>query len=88
LDEEIHTKKSVSSLGLRLRRFSKEKVSGVEEKNLSSFFFYLGDKSRFLGDTAKRIPESPTGINLSHHIIAVDNTESDFGGSPGRESVE
>jgi hypothetical protein len=88
LDEEINTKKSVSSFSLRLRRFSKKKVSGVEEKNLSSFFFYLGDKGRFLGDTAKRVPESPTGINLSHHIVGVDNAESDFGGSPGRESAE
>jgi hypothetical protein len=88
LDEEINTKKSVSSFSLRLRRFSKKKVSGVEKKNLSSFFSYLRDQGRFLGDTAKRLPESPTGINLSHHIVGVDNTESDFVGFRGRESAE
>jgi hypothetical protein len=62
-----------------LRRFSKKKVSSVEEKDLSSLFFYLGDKGGFLGDPAKRVPESPTGINLSHHIVGVNDTELEFG---------
>jgi len=79
LKEEINTKKSISSFGFRLRKFSKEEVSSVEEKDLSPLFFYLGDKGRFLGDTTKRAPESPTGLDLTHHIIGVDDAESDFG---------
>jgi len=79
LDEEIDTEKGISPFGLRLGRFSKEEVSGVEEKDFFPFFFYLGDKGRFLGDTTKRAPESPTGLDLTHHIIGVDDAELDFG---------
>jgi len=88
LDEEINTKECISSFGLRLRRFSKEEVSGVEEKDFFSFFFYLGDKGRFLGDTAKRAPESPAGLDLTHHIIGVDNAELDFGRCQCKRSME
>jgi len=79
LDEEINTKECIPPFGLRLRRFSKEEVSGVEEKDFFPLFFYLGDKSRFLGDTTKRVPESPTGLDLTHHIIGVDDAELDSG---------
>jgi hypothetical protein len=79
LNEEVNTKKCISSFGFRLRRFTKEEVSGVEEKDLSSFFFYLRDKGRFLGNTTKRVPESPAGLDLTHHIIGVDDAELDFG---------
>jgi hypothetical protein len=79
LDEEIETKECISSFGLRLRRFSKEEVSGVKEKDLSTLFFYLRDKCRFLGDTTKRAPESPAGLDLTHHIIGVDDAELDSG---------
>jgi hypothetical protein len=79
LDEEIDTKECISSFGLRLRRFSKEKVSGVKEKDLSTLFFYLRDKCRFLGDTTKRAPESPAGLDLTHDIIGVDDAELDSG---------
>ncbi|OGP90052.1 MAG: hypothetical protein A2157_00070 [Deltaproteobacteria bacterium RBG_16_47_11] len=79
MDEEINPKKSISSFGLRLGRFSKEEVSGVEEKDFVPLFFYLGDKSRFLGDPTKRAPESPTGLDFTHHIIGVDDVELDLG---------
>jgi hypothetical protein len=88
LDKEINTKESISPLGFRLSRFSKEEVSCVEEKDFSPLFFYLGDKSRFLGDTTKRAPESPTGLGLTHYIIGVDDTELDFGCSTGKRNVE
>jgi len=79
LDEEINTKECIPPFGLRLRRFSEEEVTSFEEKDLSSLSFYLRDKSRFLGDTTKRAPESPTGLDLTHHIIGVDDAEMDFG---------
>jgi hypothetical protein len=65
LNEEINTKEGVSSLGLRLRRFSKEEVSGVEEKDLFPLFFHLGDECGFLGDPAKGISESPARLDLT-----------------------
>jgi len=88
LDEEIDTKKSVSSFGFSLRRFSKEKVSSVEEKDPSPLFFYLRDKGRLLGDTTKRAPESPTGLNFTHHIIGVNDAELDFGCCKCKRSME
>jgi hypothetical protein len=87
LDEEIETKECISSFGLRLKRFSKEEVSGVKEKDLSTLFFYLRDKCRFLGDTTKRAPESPAGLDLTHHIIGVDDAELDLGRSLGESSM-
>jgi hypothetical protein len=78
LDEKIDTKQGIPSFGLGLKRFSKEEVSGIEEKDLPSLFFYLGDKGRLLGDTAKRAPESPAGFDLTHHIIGIDDAELTF----------
>jgi hypothetical protein len=61
-----------------LRKFSKEEVSGVEKNDLSPFFFYLGYKGGFLGDTTKRGSESPTGLHFAHNIVRVDDAELDF----------
>jgi hypothetical protein len=62
-----------------LRRFSKEEVSSVEEKNLCPFSFDLGDQGGFLGDTTKRAFESATGFNFPHDIVCVDDAELNFG---------
>jgi len=70
-----------------LRRFPKKEISTVKEEKLSTLFFSLGDKSRFLGDTAKRAPESPTGLDLTHHIIGVDNAELESGCCLGKGNV-
>jgi hypothetical protein len=86
LREEIDTEKGISAFCFRLGRFSKEEVSGVEEKD-SPPFFHLRDKSGFLGDTTKRVPESPTGFYLTHHIIGVDNTELGFGRSLEKRGI-
>jgi hypothetical protein len=79
LDEEVDTKKGVPALGFCLRGFSKKKISGVEEKDLSAFFLYLIDERRFLGNTAKRVSESPTRFDLTHHIIGIEDAELVFG---------
>ena len=81
LDEKIHSEEGVLAFGFRLERLSKKEVSGIEKEDFFTLFFYLGDKGRFLGDTAKRVPESPAGLNFSHHIIGVDDSELDFGWS-------
>jgi hypothetical protein len=79
LDEEVHTKEGVPAFGFRLRRFSKEEVPCVKEKDLPPLFFHLEDKSRFLGDPAKRISESPTRLDLAHHIVSVNDAELNLG---------
>jgi hypothetical protein len=79
LDEEVNTKKGIPAFRFRLKRFSKEEVSCVEEKNLSPFLFHLRDKGRFLGNAAKRVSESPTGFDLSHHIVGVNDAEQGLG---------
>jgi hypothetical protein len=58
-----------------LRRFSEKQVSGIEEKDLFPFLFHLGDKRGFLGNTAKRASKSPTRLDLTHHIIRIDDAE-------------
>jgi hypothetical protein len=75
VDEEISAEKGISSFSFGLRRFSKEKIPGIEKENFSPLRFDLGDQSRFLGDTAKRVPESPAGFDLAHHIIRVKDAE-------------
>jgi hypothetical protein len=79
LDEEVNTKEGIPAFGFCLRRFSKKKISGVEEKDLPPFLFHLGDQSRFLGNTAKRISESPTRLDLPHQIIGIEDAELIFG---------
>jgi hypothetical protein len=88
LDKEIGTKERISPFGFRLKRFSKEEVSGIEEKDLFPLFSYLGNKGRFLGDTAKRTPESPTGFDFTHHIIGIDDRELDLVHSLGESNME
>jgi hypothetical protein len=75
VDEEINTKKGIPAFGFGLRRFSKKKITGVEEEDLPPFLFHVGDKGGLLGDTAKRISESPTGFDLAHHVIRIEDAE-------------
>jgi hypothetical protein len=75
----MNTEEGVLPFGLCLKRFSKEEISCVKEKDLPPLLFYLGNQSRFLGDTTKRTSESPTRLDLTHHIISVDNAELSFG---------
>jgi len=79
LDEEVDTKKGVPALGFCLRRFSEKEISCVEEKDLSAFFLYLSDERRFLGNTTKRVSKSPTGFDLTHHIVSVNDAELNLG---------
>jgi hypothetical protein len=76
VDEEIDTKKGIPAFGFSLRRFSKEKIPGVEEQDFRPFLFHLGGESGFLGDTAKRVSESAARFNLAHHIICIEDAES------------
>jgi len=62
-----------------LGNFSKEEVSSVDEKGASPFFFYLGYIIRFDAATTERAPESPARLDLTHHIIGVNEAEMDFG---------
>jgi hypothetical protein len=79
LDEEVNTKKGIPAFGFCLRGFSKKKISGIEEKDLSAFFLYLIDERRFLGNTAKRVSKSPTRLDLTHYIIGIKDAELIFG---------
>jgi hypothetical protein len=79
LDEEIDTEEGVTPFGLRMKRSSKEEIPCIEEKDVPPLLSYLGNQSRFLGDTTKRISESPTRLDFTHHIIGVDNAELSFG---------
>jgi hypothetical protein len=88
LDEEVNTKKSVPAFSFCLKRFSKEEVPGIKEKKLSPFLFHLENKSGFLGHTAKRVSESPTRLDLTHHIVGVNDAELDFGGGPEERVME
>jgi hypothetical protein len=78
LDEKIDTKETILPFRFGLEGFTKEKISCVEKKDFSPSLSHLGDKGGFLGHTAKRIPESPTRFDLSHHIIGVDDAELCF----------
>jgi hypothetical protein len=51
----------------------------VSRRRILLPLFYLGDKSGLLGDTAKRISESPARLNLTHHIIGIEDAELVFG---------
>jgi hypothetical protein len=88
LNEEINPEECIFSFGLGFGRFSKEKISSVEEKNLFPFFSYLRDKGRFLGDTAKRASESPARLDFTHDIIGVNDTELGFGCRSEERDVE
>jgi hypothetical protein len=74
VDEEINAKKGIPAFGFCLRRFSKKKIPGVEEQDFP-FLFDLRGQSGFLGDTAKGISESPARLDLTHHIIRIEDAE-------------
>jgi len=75
VNEEINTKKGIPAFGFCLRRFSKKKIPGVEEEDLPPCLLNLGGQSGFLGDTAKRVPESPAWLDLAHHVIRIEDAE-------------
>jgi hypothetical protein len=79
LYEEIDTKQVILAFGFCLGRFTEKEIPGVEKENLPPFFFDLGNKSGFLGNTAKRISESPTRLDLTHHVIGIEDAELVFG---------
>src|SRR4030042_1761870 len=79
LDEEVNAEEGVFYFGFGPGKFSKEKVSCVEKKDLCAFLFHFRDQCRFLGDPAKRASKSAAGLDLAHHIIGIDNTEMGFG---------
>jgi hypothetical protein len=79
LDEEVNTKQGIPAFGFCLRRFSEKEIPGVEKEDLPPFFFDLGNESGFLGNTAKRISESPTRLDFTHHIIRIEDAELGLG---------
>jgi len=79
VDEEINTKMGLPAFGFCLRRFSKKKIPGVEEENLPPRLLHLGDQGGFLGDTAMRVSESPTRLDLAHHIVRIEDAELGLG---------
>jgi hypothetical protein len=79
LDEEVNTKQGILAFGFCLGRFSEKEIPGVEKEDLPPFFFDLGNESSFLGNTAKGVSESPTRLNLTHHIICIEDAELVFG---------
>jgi hypothetical protein len=86
LDEKIDTQEGIPLFDLCLRRFSKKEVSCVEEEDFPPVAFGLMNDRCFLGDTAKRTPESPTGFDLAHDIVCVDNAKLDFSGGLNKRS--
>jgi len=78
VDEQINTEKSIPAFGFCLGRFSEKKIPGVEEEDLLPCLLDLGGQRRFLGDTAKRVSESPTRLDLAHHIIRIEDAKLDL----------
>jgi hypothetical protein len=79
LDEKVNTKQSIPAFGFCLGRFSEKEITGVEKEALPPFLFHLGEKSGSLGNTAKRISESAARLDLTHHIIGIEDAELVFG---------
>jgi hypothetical protein len=75
LDEEIDAEESLPVFDFGLRSSSKKKISGIEKEDILPFLFHLGDESGFLGNTAKGVSESTAGLDLTHHIVRVDDAE-------------
>jgi hypothetical protein len=88
LDDEVSTEESVLLFRLCLRRLSEEEVSGIEEKDPSPLFSELGNKGRFLGETAKRVPKSAAGLDLAHHIIRINDRELNLGSTLNKRRIE
>jgi hypothetical protein len=87
LDKKIDPEQAVPSLRFGLGRLSKKEISGVEKKNGFSFILHLTNQGRFLGHTAKGIPKSPAGFNLSHHVIGIHQSKLNFGFAMGGRRV-
>jgi hypothetical protein len=79
LDEKIGSQKRIFPFGFRLRRFPEKKISCIEKKDSFVRTLPWFDQCRFLGDTAKWVPESPARFNLSHHVIRIDDAEPGWG---------
>ena len=79
MDEEVNTKQVIPAFGFCWGMFPEKEISGVEKEKLPPLFFYLGNESGLLGDTAKGISESPTRLDLTHHIIGIEDAELVFG---------
>jgi hypothetical protein len=79
LNEKVDTKQVIFAFGFGLGRFTEKEISGVEKEKFPTLLFYLGNESSLLGDTTKRISESPTGFDLTHHIIGIEDAELVFG---------
>jgi hypothetical protein len=75
VDEKIDPKKGILAFGFCLKRFSEKKIPGIEEEDSPSCPFDLGSQRRFLGNTAERVPESSARLDLTHHIIRVEDAE-------------
>jgi hypothetical protein len=88
LDEEFGPENPVFLFRLRLRRFSKEEVAGIEEKDPPALFSELGDQGRFLGKTAKGVPESAAGLDFAHHIIRVNDGKLNSGAALSKRGME
>jgi hypothetical protein len=88
LDEQVHAEERVLAFGLGLEDLSKEEVSGIDKEYFLTLLLDPGDQGRFLGDPAKRVSKSPTGLNLSHHIIGVDEGELGLRCPPGHRGIE
>jgi hypothetical protein len=79
LDEKVDTKQVIPAFGFCWGMFPEKEISGVEKENLPPFFSYLRNESGSLGNTAKGISESPTRLDLTHHIIGIEDAELVFG---------
>ena len=88
LDEEFRPEKPILLFRFRLRRFSKEEVAGIEEKDPPTLFSELGDQGRFLGKTAKGVPKSAAGLDFAHHIIRVNDGKLDPGDTLSKRGAE
>jgi hypothetical protein len=87
LDEKFYAEEGVFAFGLGLEGLSKEEVSGIDKEYFFALLFDPGNQGRFLGDPAKRVSKSPAGLNLSHHIVGVDDGEVSLRRSPSHRSI-
>ena len=79
MDEEARAKQGVSPFRIRLRESSKKEISCIEEENLLPLPSDLRDERGFLGEAAKGTSESAAGLDLTQHIVRIDNDELNLG---------